>query len=63
MQMCGAVFVLVSSTVKFEVKVGVHQASVISPLLFIIVLEAITRVLLWGPLGGPLCQRNVSEGS
>ena len=28
---------------KFEVKVGVHQGSVLSPLLFIIVLEALSR--------------------
>ena len=28
---------------EFEVKVGVHQASVLSPLLFIIVLEALSR--------------------
>ena len=28
---------------KFGVKVGVHQGSVLSPLLFIIVLEALTR--------------------
>ena len=28
---------------RFEVKVGVHQGSVFSPLLFIIVLEALTR--------------------
>ena len=28
---------------EFEVKVGVHQGSVFSPLLFIIVLEALTR--------------------
>ena len=27
----------------FEVKVGVHQGSVLSPLLFIIVLEALSR--------------------
>ena len=27
----------------FEVQVGVHQASVISPLLFIIVMEALSR--------------------
>ena len=40
---------------EFEVKVGVHQGSVLSPLLFIIVLEALSRVPLWGPLGGPLC--------
>ena len=32
------------------------RGSVLSPLLFIVVLEAFTRVLLWGPLGGPLCQ-------
>ena len=29
--------------VQFEVKVGVHQGSVLSPLLFIIVLEALSR--------------------
>ena len=28
---------------EFEVKVGVHQGSVLSPLLFIIVLEALSR--------------------
>ena len=28
---------------EFEVKVGVHQESVLSPLLFIIVLEALSR--------------------
>ena len=28
---------------KFNVKVGVHQGSVLSPLLFIIVLEALSR--------------------
>ena len=41
---------------EFEVKVGVHQGSVLSPLLFIIVLEALSRIPLWGPLGGPLCR-------
>ena len=30
---------------EFEVKVGVYQGSVLSPLLFIIVLEALSR--LW----------------
>ena len=43
MQMPGAVSVLVRGTVKFEVKVGVHQGSVLSPLLFNIVLEALSR--------------------
>ena len=28
---------------EFEVKVGVHQGSVLSPLLFIIVFEALSR--------------------
>ena len=28
---------------EFEVKVGVHEGSVLSPLLFIIVLEALSR--------------------
>ena len=28
---------------KFEVKVGVHQGSLLSPLLFIIMLEALSR--------------------
>ena len=37
---------------EFEVKFGVHQGLVLSPLLLIIVLEALS--LLWGPLGGPL---------
>ena len=42
--MRGAVSVLVRGTVKrFEVKVGVQQGSVLSPLLFIMVLEALSR--------------------
>ena len=41
---------------EFEVKVSVHLGSVFSPLLFIIVLEALSQVPLWGPLGGPLCR-------
>ena len=32
----------------FEVKVGVHQGSVLSPMLFIIVLEALSREFLSG---------------
>ena len=43
MQMCGAKSVLVRGySEEFEVKVGVHQGSVFSPLLFIIVLEALS---------------------
>ena len=30
---------------KFNVKVGIHQGSVLSPLLLIMVLEALSRVL------------------
>ena len=33
---------------EFEVKVGVHQESVLSPLLFIIVLEALTKTFKVG---------------
>ena len=36
---------------EFEVKVGVHQGSVLSPLLFIIVLEALSREILCGSRG------------
>ena len=43
--------VLVRRTVK---SLSVHQGSVLSLLLFIIVLEALSRELLWGTLGGPL---------
>ena len=39
----------------FEVKFGVHKGSVLSPLLFIIVLEALSREFHVGPMGGPLC--------
>ena len=38
-----AVSVLVRGSEEFEVKVGVHQGSVFSQLLFIIVLEALSR--------------------
>ena len=41
---------------EFEVKVGVHQGSVLSPLLFINVLEALSHEFCCGgPMGGPLC--------
>ena len=33
---------------SFEVKVGVHQGSVLSPLLFIIVLEALSKTFKEG---------------
>ena len=43
---------------EFEVKVSVHQGSVLSPLLFIIVPEALSQEFRSeGPLGGPLCRR------
>ena len=58
---------------EFEVKVGVHQGSVLSPLLFIIVLEAYQESSALGPPGKismPMtllswlnCLRNVSGGS
>ena len=43
-----------SEEFEVEVKVGVHQGSVLSPLLFS--SRLITRVPLRGPLGGPLCR-------
>ena len=49
MQMRGAVSMLVGvCSEEFEVKVGVHQGSVLSPLLFIIVLEALSREIRSG---------------
>ena len=42
---------------EFEVGVGVHQGSVLSPLLFIIVLEALSRDFrVGGALGAVLCR-------
>ena len=40
---------------KFEVKVGVHQGSVLSPLVFIIVLEALSREFHSGVPWEDLC--------
>ena len=42
---------------EFEVKVGEHQGSVLSPLLFIIVLEALSCEICVGcPQGNVLCR-------
>ena len=38
----------------FEVKVGMHQGSALSPLLFVIVMEAIFNFLEW-PYPGSCC--------
>ena len=43
MPMSRAMSVFLKDTVKSEVKVGVHEDSVLSLLLFIIVLEALPR--------------------
>ena len=40
---------------EFEVRVGVHQGSVLIPLLFIIVLEALSREFRSGVPGEDLC--------
>ena len=40
---------------EFKVKVGVHQGSVLSPLLFIIVLEALSREFCYGVPWEDLC--------
>ena len=50
--MRGAMSVLVRGySEEFEVKVGVHQGSVLCPLFFIIVLEALSRELHSGSPG------------
>ena len=42
---------------EFEVKVRVHQGSVLSPLLSIIVLKAFSHEFRAGvPWGGPICR-------
>ena len=43
MPMSGAMSVLVRGREVFEVKVGVHQGSILSMLLFVIVLEALSH--------------------
>ena len=44
---------------EFEVKVGVHQGSVFSPLLFIIVLEALSREFHSGVPWEDLCANDL----
>ena len=41
---------------EFEVKVGVHQGSLLNPLLFIIVLEAVSRKFRSGVSWEDLCR-------
>ena len=53
---CVRVHVCERYSEEFEVKVGVHQCSVLSLLLFIIVLEALSVEFHHGvQMGGPLC--------
>ena len=40
---------LIGSTESFEVKVGLHQGSVLSPLLFITVMDVISKEVGRGP--------------
>ena len=49
------------SDMKFEVKVWVHQGSVLSPLLFIIVLKALSCEFLAGFLGRTYMQMILSS--
>ena len=52
-----ALSIFVRGTVKsLRWRFGVYEDSVLSLLLFIIVLEALPHVPLWGPLRGPLYQ-------
>ena len=69
MPMHGAISVLVRDKVK-SLKVSVHKGSVLSPLLFIIVLEALLREFRSGRTSMPMTllsllnrSRNVSGGS
>ena len=41
---------LIGSTESFEVKVGIHQGSALSPLLFITVMDVISKEVGRGPL-------------
>ena len=41
---------------RFEVTVGVHQGSVLSLLIFAILMEALSCECWWFPLGVPICQ-------
>ena len=47
------------SSEEFEVNVGVHQGSVLSPLLFVAVMEVVTRKLRERAYHGNYCMQMI----